>query len=208
MKNNSTRSFKTGGLLVIAALLVTVNSVLATTHVVQFGGNLGDVFSPSSFSATVGDTVRWEGDFSMHTTTSTTIPAGAEPWNNASGTSFSYVIMVPGTYRYQCTYHASLGMVGSFTAEANAVLPGAGTMKKGDMLQLVTSGGRTYGQIYLSTNEFVSGSLYSIDGRKVSTIVNARLGAGAHAFLLPDRSEGMRVFRVFIGKREIDAPVL
>jgi hypothetical protein len=58
-----------------------------------------------------------------HTTTSTVIPASAATWNSpisSTVTSFEYKVTVAGVYNYKCTPHASMGMVGSFTASAPA----------------------------------------------------------------------------------------
>ena len=82
----------------------------------------GITFSPSSFAANVGDTVHfvWANTSTNppHTTTSTSVPLGAATWNaslNSSSTSFNYIIKIGGTYKYQCNFHVSMGMVGSFT---------------------------------------------------------------------------------------------
>ena len=84
----------------------------ATTHVVTF---VCCEYTPTYFQAALGDTVEWQGDFSSHPLESTTIPAGASPFSNGSGTSFSYVIQVAGTYSYQCQVHQP-SMAGSFGA--------------------------------------------------------------------------------------------
>jgi plastocyanin len=114
----------------------------AVLHTVQFGGNLGLTFSPKSFSATVGDTVEWDGDFGPHVLSSTTIPAGAASWHNATGTTFRYVITVAGSYNYQCDIHVSLGMIGSFTASGSAVreIPRlSGVLSRNSQLRIVAS---------------------------------------------------------------------
>jgi plastocyanin len=97
------------------ALVIVAPRAYATAHVINFGGALGESYSPSSLTATVGDTIRWEGTFSAHPLSSTTIPTGAADWHNDAGTTFDYVIAIPGTYNYQCDFHAP-DMVGSFTA--------------------------------------------------------------------------------------------
>jgi plastocyanin len=79
-------------------------------------------FSPSNLPGViVGDTVRWNWINGSHTTTSTTIPAGAASWDhplNSSNTFFEYKVTVAGSYNYKCTPHEGMGMVGSFTATA------------------------------------------------------------------------------------------
>jgi len=77
------------------------------------------IFTPDNLSdVVVGDTIHWIWIEGSHTTTSSDIPAGADPWDElltSGNTSYDYVPMVPGTYDYVCTPHASFGMVGSFT---------------------------------------------------------------------------------------------
>ena len=80
-------------------------------------------FNPNSASVAVGDTIRWVWDAGNHTTTSTTIPAGAPTWDSpiSSGNSvYEYKVTVSGLYNYVCTPHAGMGMVGNFTAAAAA----------------------------------------------------------------------------------------
>ena len=80
-------------------------------------------FSPANFVAKVGDIVRWNWSDGIHTTTSTTIPAGASPWNanmTSTSTQFDYVITASGTYNYVCVPHQAFGMVASFTVSAAA----------------------------------------------------------------------------------------
>ena len=198
----------TGMQLLFAVALIYSTSALATTHVVQFGGSLGFVYSPSSFSASVGDTVKWEGDFSMHPLSSTSVPSGAATFHMGSGTSFSYVIHDAGTYDYRCDVHVSIGMVGSFTAAASAVLRHAGVITNSASVALFTSGGRTFGRLSLTTGEFVSGSLFGLDGRKLATVINTRLGPGVYAISLSNRVRGMQVFRISAGGREIFKGIL
>jgi plastocyanin len=75
-------------------------------------------FSPKNFTATVGDTIHFVWVAGFHTTTSTSVPAGALTWDediNSTATSFLYVLKVSGNYAYQCSFHVAMGMIGSFT---------------------------------------------------------------------------------------------
>jgi len=91
----------------------------ATVQVVQFGGALGFTYSPKALTCSVGDTVRWEGSFSSHPLSSVSVPAGAASFHQASGSSFSYAVLVAGTYQYKCDFHSGSGMTGQFTADAS-----------------------------------------------------------------------------------------
>ncbi len=88
----------------------------AVKHVVHVGNFY---FNPSAVTVSVGDTIRWQWDNGIHTTTSGTIPAGADAWdkNITSGSpDFEYPVTMPGSYSYVCTLHATMGMTGTITA--------------------------------------------------------------------------------------------
>jgi plastocyanin len=103
--------------------IVSHFQVFATKHIVNVQ-NFS--FSPANISnVQLGDTIRWVWISGTHTTTSTTIPAGAAIWDNpitSTNTSFEYKVIVAGTFNYKCTPHSSMGMIGSFTAVAAATL--------------------------------------------------------------------------------------
>jgi plastocyanin len=49
-------------------------------------------------------------------TSDASVPSGAQPWDSGfvnGGQSYSHTFDVPGTYRYFCLPHESLGMVGT-----------------------------------------------------------------------------------------------
>jgi plastocyanin len=119
--NNTIRNIRTN--LGIQALLIfiAVTSSWATIHVVQFGGSAGFEYSPKTFTASVGDTVQWNGSFSFHPISSTSVPTNAQTWHTATGTTFIYVIQVAGSYSYQCDLHVGLGMIGSFEVTGSGV---------------------------------------------------------------------------------------
>jgi plastocyanin len=108
-KNSSMKS----RLLLFAAICVAATS-FATIHTVAVADFS---FTPGTFTAHVGDTVRWVWSSGSHTTTSTSVPAGAASWDQnitASATSYTYVITRAGAYAYKCTPHVSMGMAGGF----------------------------------------------------------------------------------------------
>ena len=112
----------------ILALVFLTLTTRATVHQVQVSNFQ---FTPASLNVTVGDTIKWVWVSGSHTTTSTTIPGGAVSWDqpiSSTSTTFSYPVTVAGTFNYQCTPHAAMGMTATFTASnpANtlAVTPG------------------------------------------------------------------------------------
>ncbi len=106
--------------LLLVALLAGFHS-FATVHTISVADFS---FSPASaVTAHPGDTILWTWASGTHTTTSTTIPGGATAWNSSitsSVTSFRYIPTVVGTYNYECTIHASMGMTGSFVVVSGA----------------------------------------------------------------------------------------
>lgn len=81
-------------------------------------------FVPSSFTATIGDTVVWTLVNGTHNVTSTSVPGGATTMvsgnMNTPGQSFTYVIGVAGTYNYVCSLHSG-SMIASFTVSATGI---------------------------------------------------------------------------------------
>jgi plastocyanin len=81
-------------------------------------------FNPVSFNIEVGDTVIWTLVNGSHTTTSTSVPAGAPTWNytfTGPGDTYEYVVQVPGVYEYMCNIHGQM-MRGSFSTPVDLPL--------------------------------------------------------------------------------------
>ena len=119
-------------LLFVAIFCLTVNS-FATVHLVSVGDY---TFSPTSVTAHPGDTIMWTWANGTHTTTSTTIPSGASAWNSgisSSTTSFMYVPTITGTYNYECSIHAGMGMVATFTVVSST---GIDNVNKAPMIKV------------------------------------------------------------------------
>lgn len=65
-------------------------------------------FSPALVNAVVGDVIQWKWQNGSHTTTSTSVPAGANTWNsniNTATQTFQYTLVVAGVYKYWCIPH-------------------------------------------------------------------------------------------------------
>jgi plastocyanin len=111
MKTN--KSYMTGLLIALLVLVFSISgfSMKWVVTVANFQ------FTPSSISnVSPGDTIRWEWVSGTHTTTSTSVPAGAATWDapiDAVNTFYEYPATVVGTYNYHCMHHPS--MTASFT---------------------------------------------------------------------------------------------
>ena len=105
-------------LMYVAFFNLTSNATTHTVNVQNFQ------FSPASITnVVVGDVIKWVWIEGTHTSTSLTIPAGADVWDAAltsGSTEFSYTVTEAGVYNYECTPHGAFGMTASFTATAVA----------------------------------------------------------------------------------------
>ena len=185
--------------LVVSICLFTENS-FALTHVVMFGGTLGFTYSPSSFSASVGDTVKWEGAFSTHPLSSTTIPATAASWHSETGSVFTYVITVAGTYHYQCDVHFSLGMTGSFTASATTINAAQRYPQQGNFSMTVLSlQGKNIVRFTIPYAANVMIDVFDMKGRAISRILSQSLQAGSHQALLGPFPKSLYCLKLYAG---------
>ncbi len=105
-------------LLLSFIFLFGVFKVNAATHTIIFGGAEGFNYAPSTLNALIGDEIIFQGNFGSHPLVSVSVPSGASSFTNTSGSAdFSYIVSIAGNYNYQCNFHGSSGMVGSFTVE-------------------------------------------------------------------------------------------
>ncbi|MDE1852879.1 MAG: hypothetical protein KGI38_03920 [Thaumarchaeota archaeon] len=125
----------------------------STTHIVLVGGSnahlglLYDEYAPSTIVIRAGDTVVWKDVGGPHTVTSVNTTSTGSPLFDSSskftlspqfaaavfgpggytkpGTSFvlDTSTLAPGTYKYQCTIHDMLGMVGYLTVTSATASP-------------------------------------------------------------------------------------
>ena len=68
-------------------------------------------YAPATIFISVDDTVRWQGDFSLHP-----LVSEDELWlTQSTGMEFSYTFLTAGSYRFYCAIHggpAGIGMSG------------------------------------------------------------------------------------------------
>ena len=119
-----------------------------------------------------------------HTTTSTNVPSGASTWDapiNSTQTSFTYVIMIAGTYDYNCTFHAAFGMTGTINASLTGIRNLNQIVNDYKLNQNYPNpfNPSTKISFNIPKDGFVEMRIYDISGREVATLINQRLSAGA-----------------------------
>jgi plastocyanin len=183
-------------------LLVFAPRSDATTHIIQFGGPIGFEYSPSALEVTVGDTVEWQGSFTSHPLSSTTIPPGVSPWHNGTGTDFKYVVPLPGTYNYRCDIHFASGMVGSFTATLTAV-DDKQTLERPASFRLDQNFPNPFNpsttiEFALPRASRVLLTVHNMLGQEVATVVDEEKPAGTHQILYKpeDLASGIYFYRL------------
>jgi plastocyanin len=171
-------------LLVGIATMFSTSTVLATTYLIQFGGSFGQNYSPNTLTVSVGDTVRWQGAFSDHPLSSTTVPAGAQTWTNTTGTVFTYVVQIPGTYTYQCDVHGP-DMSGSFTAAAATDVNDGARQSHASTFHVDQNYPNPFNPstritYSLAQNSSVSLKVFNAIGEEVATLVKGFQTSGIH----------------------------
>ncbi len=185
-------------------ILLFSSQLHSTTVVIQVGGF---VFTPQNVTVTVGDTILWQWASGFHTTTSVTVPAGAQTWDtlmDAGHTTFRYRMAAAGLYNYQCTNHFLMGMTGTITANPIGIIK-----LSNEVPETFTIGQnypnpfnpRTAISFQLPVNSFVTLKVYDILGREVSVLVNEQLKPGTYEveWDATDFSSGDYFYRITAG---------
>lgn len=116
---------KTTLLSIFTIGLLTLGVNAQTSYNVSATPNM--VFSPSSLTIEVGDTVVWTNTGGTHNVngTTTTFPSNPDSFSSgapASGWTYFFVFTVAGTYDYQCDPHAGAGMTGTITVNTPSTI--------------------------------------------------------------------------------------
>lgn len=117
----------------VAALTVTSTphpALAATTHEVQMlnvdpdDRSRRQIFLPRILVVEPGDTVKFVSTDRSHNSASVDgmLPEGAEEWNGRINEDVEVTFDLPGLYGYQCTPHATLGMVGLVIVRGDGVM--------------------------------------------------------------------------------------
>jgi plastocyanin len=163
-------------------------------------------FSPTPLNAFVGDTIKWVWVSGNHTTTSTNIPLTASSWDSpidASNTTFSYVILSPGTYNYKCTPHESMGMVGAINAQVSSITGNEQSVQNFELKQNYPNPFNPSTSISFSVPKsgFVKLTIFNSLGSEVETLVNENLNRGSYTvnFNASKLSSGVYFYRLNSG---------
>jgi plastocyanin len=194
---------KTLGLLLSGLAIISFSlSTMAATHTVSVQDFQ---FSPAVMSVNVGDTISWVWINGNHTTTSISVPDGASGWNseiNSSTPVFSYVVMVAGSYSYNCTIHPTT-MVGTFTAVSST---GISSVTSNPFVEVSNSlvSDELEVTYSLSTSAKVDIALFDLAGSRVKNFISAFHTPGEYSevFALGNLPKGM-YFLSFITKDEV-----
>ena len=164
------------------SILAPTSSSKATTHIIQF---VSFSYNPNTLTVAVGDTIEWQGDFLFHPLGSISVPPGADPFSNSSGTTFTYVIAVPGTYTYQCMVHGPFfGMTGSIAANPTGVGDQQGAATPG-AFQLHQNFPNPFNpttaiRFSVPNSSVVTLKVFDILGNMVTTLVNEKKSPGSY----------------------------
>jgi plastocyanin len=89
------------------------------TTSIKFGGTLGFNYSPKFVFIQPGDSLQWQGDFTMHPLVS---DEGLWP-TNSGGSTFTFAFTKPGVYHWHCFFHGPIGMVGTVIVGPQQFIP-------------------------------------------------------------------------------------
>ncbi len=95
----------------------STNSSLAPSNIPPNTVVMGaSSFNPATLTVARGTTITWRNDDrDVHTSTSDN--TGWDTGDMQSGTSSTTAFNTAGTFKYHCTYHRTMGMVGTITVQ-------------------------------------------------------------------------------------------
>lgn len=182
--------------LILTVLLFISSSSIAVVHSIVVSNFQ---FTPASLSVNVGDTIVWTLGSGNHTTTSNTIPVGADPWDspiNSSVQSFTYIITVAGTYDYICTPHV-------FAGQIVAINTGINSLDLFSNFNIFSVRPSIYNISYsLARSGNIKISVYDITGKSAKILKSSYQTAGTYTsnYNFEDLKKGIYIFEMIIDK--------
>ncbi len=165
-----------------AIFLFTLTLYPQTSYTVQA---VDFSFNPATINISKGDTVKWVWGSGTHTTTSDSAN-GFVHWDaplDQNHTSFTMVFHTPGTFPYHCTFHQSIGMIGTITVESpSAVIINKNTPDKYLLDQNYPNpfNPTTKIEFQIVKSGFVSLKVFNVLGNEVATLVNGKKQSGTY----------------------------
>lgn len=144
------------------------------------------------------DTIQWVWESGSHSTTSTTIPAGAESWDNSINpdtTSFFYIPIYNGTFFYRSNPDTARSMNGQFTVSGSNSVDG-NPEKQG--FNIFPNPFHNEVTLHIPANHNLSGQLqiYNSGGKMLkSVILNSSSGVLLQNIDVKDLPRGTFIFR-------------
>ncbi|MBM4159324.1 MAG: T9SS type A sorting domain-containing protein [Ignavibacteria bacterium] len=192
-------------LLAIILSVITFNTSYSITKVI----NVSDfAFTPQNETAEVGDTIKWIWVSGFHTTTSTSIPAGALSWDELitpAIQTYIYVLQVPGTYNYVCTPHVMMGMTGTIVVSIpTGIQQITGSAENYKLSQNFPNPFNPVTKISFNipVTGYVKISVYDAGGKQITELVNGIRQAGEYLvdFNASGLSTGVYFYRLTAGE--------
>ncbi len=187
-------------LYTILALMLSFSQAHAALHIITVSDNQ---FTPATLNAECGDTVKWVWESGIHTTWSTSIPAGADLWFeqiDSFDTTYSYQVSLAGTYDYYCYNHPM--MTGSIIVTCPTEIA-----SQSDNFSSLVYPNPFENNLTIETPDATLISIYTITGEKIKTIILTE-GQTKTEIITRDMAPGIYLCAilkegVLIGKRKL-----
>jgi len=130
----------------ILAVLTQSPAFAATVNIQASNSGSTYFFSPKTANVPQNATATWTNTgTTVHTSTSdTTMPVTWDSGTLATGGTFSFIFRAAGKYTYHCSFHSSLGMVGTISVPVKAS-PASGAA--GTVFTIVVSSSNATGSL-------------------------------------------------------------
>ena len=187
-------------LYTILVLMAAFSQAHAALHIITVSDNQ---FTPATLNAECGDTVKWVWESGIHTTWSTSIPAGADLWFeqiDSFDTTYSYQVSLAGTYDYYCYNHPM--MTGSIIVTCPTEIA-----SQSDNFSSLVYPNPFENNLTIETPDATLISIYTITGEKIKTIILTE-GQTKTEIITRDMAPGIYLCAilkegVLIGKRKL-----
>jgi plastocyanin len=163
-------------------------------------------FVPQHLNITLGDTVMWQWQSGVHTTTSNAT-SGPDSWNEfitSASPTFSFVISNEGVHGYYCIPHEAMGMTGTITVTGpNSAEDETNFLGQYQLGQNYPNPFNPSTSITFRTGEsgHVTLAVYNSLGNELITLVDEYKNAGtySYSFNAENLASGVYYYKLFAG---------